>query len=234
MPASIAARRSCRGAPPKRWCASRRSPCRRATSGICVLYGTRHIRASRCTPGHRAHLPASFDEVARELTVAAARSGSTIDAAPEEPQAVHAWFAAHGRQAEASGSGDPDRRRRRRHDRLLLIASRTDGAPSASALPPSANASCSAATTWHRARSPVDARGCRPMCGRQRALADARDAVPDRHERLSRGRRRSTTVQVPGRRFTTRSGRGLARIWARAALLRAPRPVRTTVIARVA
>jgi molecular chaperone DnaK (HSP70) len=78
-------------------------------------------------------VPASFDEVARELTVAAAREAGLVELTLlEEPQAAfYAWLAAHERRWEAAlggerlvlivdvGGGTTD---------FSLIASRTDGA----------------------------------------------------------------------------------------------------------
>ncbi len=99
-------------------------------------------------------VPASFDAVARELTVEAARqAGLEQVTLLEEPQAAfYAWLAAQGDALAEEGQGrrhHPGLRRRRRHDRLHPDRrDRRRAATWPSPRWPSASTSCSAATTW--------------------------------------------------------------------------------------
>ena len=131
-------------------------------------------------------VPASFDEVARELTAAAAReAGLGTLTLLEEPQAAfYAWLAAHERRWEVElggertilivdvGGGTTD---------FSLIASRADGDPPARARRRRRQPAPRRRQHGHRARAP--GRGAAAAGGgeaRQRPLADSRDAVPRR------------------------------------------------------
>ena len=125
--ASIARRRSCRGAPRKTRAASRRSPPPPLTSAhLREAWNAAHAgeRGARLEAQDiYLTVPASFDAAARELTVkAASEAGLGEVTLLEEPQAAcYAWIDANGdawrhaapRRATSSGV-----RRRRRHQRL--------------------------------------------------------------------------------------------------------------------
>ena len=115
-----------RGAPPTRSPRSRRSRPRPATSPTCARPGSEaHPDAPLAEQDVVLTVPASFDAVARELTMEAATLAG-FDEPPrllEEPQAaMYDWLAQRG--AGLAGRGRRRRRRsgrrcRRRHHRLL-------------------------------------------------------------------------------------------------------------------
>ena len=126
--ARIAPRRSCRGAPPRTSRAFRRWTRRPHTCATSPPPSTREI-----AKGDKAlalakqdvllTVPASFDEVARELTLRAAQSAGLQNVTLlEEPQAAfYAWLDALGDCVAAPREGRRSRarlRRRRRHHRL--------------------------------------------------------------------------------------------------------------------
>ena len=95
-PASTGARRSCRGAPPTTCRGCRRSRRRRAIlAHLRDAWDAAHPDAPLAEQEVVLTVPASFDEVARELTVAAAReAGLATLTLLEEPQAAfYAWLA---------------------------------------------------------------------------------------------------------------------------------------------
>ncbi len=113
--------------PESRCRASRRSRPRRATSGTSATPGTTRFAAEGAPLAEQDVLltvPASFDAVARELTVrAAAEAGLPHVTLLEEPQAAfYAWLAKRGDGWRQRARGRRRRarlRRRRRHHRLL-------------------------------------------------------------------------------------------------------------------
>ena len=120
--ASIARRRSCRGVRPRTCRAFPRWTRRRASWRTCARPGMQRFPEPLAAQQVVLTVPASFDEVARELTLAAARDAGLPDVVLlEEPQAAfYAWLLANEstwRARLASEAARAGGRRGRRHDR---------------------------------------------------------------------------------------------------------------------
>ena len=130
----------------------------RSTCGTSSRRGTTPRTASPRTSSKSRRscvtVPASFDDVARNLTAEAAKqAGLKHVTLLEEPQAAfYAWLGTHSPQEAGEAQARhalPRRRRRRRHQRLQPDPGRRgEGRTRRSSATRSATTCCSAATTW--------------------------------------------------------------------------------------